>query len=465
LTSNEDKQVDRWTLPLLGIVVVAATFLRFSDLGGQSAWFDEAATWAQVRGGFVRMIVETARDNYPPLYNLLVWPLVKLFGDAEWVLRLPAAILGIVAIPAIFVLGATISGRFVGLLAAIVIAFSGYHIWYSQEARMYTLLAFTSIAYAWALLRYLNGEPRSRIPVIVACVALLFSHPYGVLNCGAIALGGLLMRPRPWGKVWLWQVTKLHLIAGAIFLPWALALAVQAVRITLGGFWIPSPTPQMVLEQLSDLTGHLLLPMAALSILALVPLRGRPRLAATLLLLSWAIAPILLGIVVSLISKPIFISRYVIGSLPALALLAAVGMARMLPGLKSQLLALVIVTAGAIASMLLASPGERTDWRGGAAIILAKMQPGDCVAVLPFYNGPTWQYYARAPQECWLLTEADIEEQLQSGWAGQLFAIIESNEYEPESLGDLIGARGQLREEWVRHNLQIYHFEIGPPSP
>ena len=461
MQTYEHTSADRWTLPLLGLLIAAGAILRLNDLGGQSVWFDEAATWAQVRGSFLRMIIETSADNYPPLYNLLTWPLVKLLGDAEWVLRLPAAILGIAAIPAIFLLGSSIAGRFVGLLAAVVITFSGFHIWYSQEARMYTLLAFTSIAYAWTLLRYLDDEARWRIPVLVACVALLFSHPYGAINCSAIAFGAFAMQSRPWNRAWLWQLTKLHLIAGAIFLPWALALVVQAVRITLRGFWIPTPTPQMVLQQLNDLTGYLLLPMVALSILALIPMRGRPRLASVFLLLSWAIGPTLIGIAVSLINKPVFISRYVIGSLPALALLASVGLARALPGPLTRIPALLLVLAGAIASMLMASPAARSDWRGAAAIVNARAQPADCIAVLPYYNAPTWQYYARAPRECWLLEDGEIEERLRGGWTGQLYAVVESSDYNSESLGNLIGARGQLRENWAQHNMQVYHFDIG----
>lgn len=461
LTDEENTRADRWTLPLLGVLIVAGAALRLHELGGQSLWYDEAASWDQVRGDVFRVIIETATDKYPPLYNLLTWLMVQIFGDAEWVLRLPAALLGIAAIPATYLLGARIAGRFVGLAAAVVIAFSGFHIWYSQEARMYTLLALTSIVYAWALLRYLDEEPRGRIAVIVACTALLFSHPYGIINCAVIAVGALLMRPRPWDRLWLRRLIKLHLIAGAIFLPWAIALLVQAVRITLRGFWIPSPTPEMVLQQLNDLTGYLLLPMAGLAILALVPLRGRPRLSATLLLLSWAVGPALVGIVVSLINKPIFISRYVIGSLPPLALLAAIGAARLLPGVKSQLLVLAAITAGTLSSLVLASSEVRTDWRGAVALVSERLQPRDCFALLPTYNTPSWSYYDRQPQPCWLQKTTEIEERLQTDWTGQFFALVENTEYDVAELDRLMGAKGTLRQQWSLHNINVYQFDVG----
>ena len=43
---------------------------------------------------FPEMISATIRDNYPPLYNVAAWGFVEVFGDAEWVLRLPAALFG-----------------------------------------------------------------------------------------------------------------------------------------------------------------------------------------------------------------------------------------------------------------------------------------------------------------------------------------------------------------------------------
>ena len=134
---------------LLAIVLVASA-LRLPTLGTQSLWFDEAATWSQVEGTLGDLFIRTSADNYPPLYNILAWLAVQVLGDAEWVLRLPAALLAVANVPLLYLLGRRIAGPSAGLLAAALLALSAYHVWYSQEARMYSLLAFAATAYAWA---------------------------------------------------------------------------------------------------------------------------------------------------------------------------------------------------------------------------------------------------------------------------------------------------------------------------
>src|SRR5271157_1579427 len=128
-------------ITMLGIVVIG-TWLRFRNLSSDSIWLDEAESWRQSKGSLADLISATAQDNYPPLHNLLLFAFMKVSGtDTEWVLRAPSALLGVGNIVAIYWLGALIGGRIAGVLAATVLATCGFHIEYSQEARMYALLA------------------------------------------------------------------------------------------------------------------------------------------------------------------------------------------------------------------------------------------------------------------------------------------------------------------------------------
>jgi mannosyltransferase len=70
--------------------------------------------------------------------------------DTEWVLRAPSALLAVGNVVAIYWLGVLIGSRIAGVLAPAVLATSGFHIYYSQEARMYTLLALAATLYAAA---------------------------------------------------------------------------------------------------------------------------------------------------------------------------------------------------------------------------------------------------------------------------------------------------------------------------
>lgn len=414
------------TIVAVGLLTLVAALLRLPALGEQSLWYDEAATWQQVNGSFFKLVSDTLSDNYPPLYNLLTWPLVQLFGDAEWVLRLPASLLGIATVPMIYLLGARLGGRATGLIAALFLTLSGFHVWYSQEARMYSLLAFAATTYAWVLLRYLDLQTPSRRNWLIASGAiLLFTHPYGPLTWLCLGFGALLAPPRPAAGADARKLIKYHLISAAIFFPWGVALLVHAVEITIGGFWIPSPTPTYVWSQLQFVTGNLLVPLVACAALAVIRPAGLPaaiRMALPMLLL-WLAGPIILGLLASVLTKPVFVARYVIGSLPALFVLAAYGITRWLPGMKSLAAATIACGAVAIASLVLAPPSPREDWRGAVAEVQQSLGEGDCVLILPSYNGASWEYYHRDKLECLLWSTEQVADQQATRPDARLFVL------------------------------------------
>lgn len=417
----------RVALAAICLLTVVAALLRLPTLGVQSLWYDEAATWSQVNGSFWKLISDTASDNYPPLYNLLAWPLVQTIGDAEWVLRLPAALLGIATVPLIYGLGVRLSGRATGLLAALFLTLSGFHVWYSQEARMYSLLAFAATAHAWVLLRYLQQPSTGRRNALIASGAmLLFTHPYGPLTWLAMGAGALLAPPRPAAGSSVRKLIKYHAISAAIFLPWGVALLVHAVEITIGQFWIPAPTPPYVWEQLQSLSGNLFLPLAACVLLAVVrpaTLPAEMRFALPVLL-AWLLGPALLGLVASVLTKPVFIARYLNGSLPALLLLAAYGITRWLPRPTALAAAVAAAAAVATASLVLASPAPRGDWRAAVAAVDRSLGADDCVTIVPAYNGPLWHYYSQQDVECLMERPESIGDRAPAG--ARLFVIVES---------------------------------------
>ena len=176
-----------WAISAIGIIAV---FLRFYDLGSDSIWGDEAATWLQSRGSLGDLIISTAHDNYPPLYNVLVWICIRIFGDAEWSLRLPAALLGTTNVFAIYWVGTLFGNRLAGIFAALLLCLSGFHIAYSQEARMYTLLACMATLFAGTSWRLVH-TPSAKWTLLstLAGSGLLYSHLYGAFTWAAIAFG------------------------------------------------------------------------------------------------------------------------------------------------------------------------------------------------------------------------------------------------------------------------------------
>ncbi|MEK7084284.1 MAG: glycosyltransferase family 39 protein, partial [Patescibacteria group bacterium] len=115
-----------------------------------SFWFDEIFTLELAKLPFGEMLALASRDTNPPLWTILMWPWVHLLPHAEWIVRIPALLLGILLIPLIGLLGRALLNDRTGLIAAFFVALSPPLIYFSTEARMYALFITLTVAAALA---------------------------------------------------------------------------------------------------------------------------------------------------------------------------------------------------------------------------------------------------------------------------------------------------------------------------
>ncbi|MFN8574376.1 MAG: glycosyltransferase family 39 protein [Gemmatimonadaceae bacterium] len=97
-------------------------------------------------------------DNKHPLYSLLAHVSLTAFGESAWSVRLPAMLLGVATIPALYALGVRITSRAEALAASALLALSYHHVWFSQNARGYSALAFFAVVATWILLQALRTD-------------------------------------------------------------------------------------------------------------------------------------------------------------------------------------------------------------------------------------------------------------------------------------------------------------------
>jgi mannosyltransferase len=179
--SGSDGRKARWW-PLAALVVLAA-ILRLSTLDLQSFWYDEAFTPVHVLhsslGATWRSIVHS--ENTPPLWYLLAWADARVLGTGEIALRLPSALAGIATVPVAWAIGAELAGRRAALITAALVAVNPLFIWYSQEARAYSLFVLMS---ALAMLCFLRAErepTRARMAAFALSGSLaLLTHYFAV---------------------------------------------------------------------------------------------------------------------------------------------------------------------------------------------------------------------------------------------------------------------------------------------
>ncbi|MBL8962384.1 MAG: glycosyltransferase family 39 protein [Gemmatimonadetes bacterium] len=172
--SSRIEQRDRWLI--VGLSVLALV-VRLPGLN-TGLWADEIySTLYAFRTPFPAQFLEFHGDNKHPFYSVLAHSAASLLGEAPWTLRLPAVLFGVASVPMLFALGRRIATRREAAFAALLLAVSYHHAWFSQNARGYSILGFCAITSTWLLLRVLD-EGRRRDSVAFAVVIALGAYTH-----------------------------------------------------------------------------------------------------------------------------------------------------------------------------------------------------------------------------------------------------------------------------------------------
>jgi uncharacterized membrane protein len=163
-----------WTL--VALTAVAVTLRAIGIDGG--LWLDEILTLVQSVRHPLREIATTfPGNNQHTLYSLLAHVSLRAFGEAPWSLRLPALAFGAATPVALYLFAREFTGRVEALLGALVIAVSYHHVWFSQNARGYSTLAFFALLSSWLLLRALRrGGAGDFAAYAIACALGAYTH-------------------------------------------------------------------------------------------------------------------------------------------------------------------------------------------------------------------------------------------------------------------------------------------------
>src|SRR6266849_1006024 len=164
----------RIVLILLVLVISVGALLRIVKLGSESLWLDEAYSIYTSQESLPEIVPEISKDVHPPLYYFALHYWLKFFGDSESATRSLSVVFGVIAIPWIYGLASLLFDRMTGLFSAVLLAWSHFNIEYSQEARMYELLALLSLGSFYFFLKLLKEETGIGTLVgYVVCTSLL----------------------------------------------------------------------------------------------------------------------------------------------------------------------------------------------------------------------------------------------------------------------------------------------------
>jgi mannosyltransferase len=156
--------------------ILAISIVLRANVGAE-LWLDEILMLHDyARAPLAKVATSYPNDNNHPLYSLLASLLVKLFGEHPSVLRAPALLFGLLAIPATYVFARRFATRIPALAAAMLIGFSYHAVWFSLNARGYTALLLSTLIATEAFLRSREGAKRAWIAHAFALGLGTYAH-------------------------------------------------------------------------------------------------------------------------------------------------------------------------------------------------------------------------------------------------------------------------------------------------
>lgn len=429
-----------------GILLVGLA-LRLLRLNFQPLWFDEGYSFYFAHLPVPALLAATAVDIHPPLYYLVLKGWLAVWGGilpAVTGARLLSVVWGVLAIPILWAIGRRVSRGRAGGWAALLLAVSPFHIYYSQEIRMYGMVTCLGALGVWLTLAAL--ERRRAVwwaGAGLALLAALYTQYYAFFVILALAVFLLVGRRRrehwrAWGAV----------LAGIAlaYLPWVWYTAPRLVTYVQYKVGMDKDLPLSAWEFLRRIllaygAGHLegawqgwwpagLVPAAlVLAGTAWLLLRKRPHPAQGTLLtlgLSWLIIPWLGGYFINLIApfNPPRSERLMLMALPAFLLLGGEVMQTALEQVRPAArraglagLALWIAIAGlSLAGFYTVPRYAQEDYRELAQFIKARALPTDAViCVFPWQVGYFRAYLASPP--VLIETPSQIYPQARQFWA------------------------------------------------
>lgn len=423
----------------LTVILVVGTLLRVLLLARKSLWLDEVVTLQVARMDIQDIIARSATqwEPHPPFYYLLMHYWIRL-GESEFILRLPSAILGIIAIPILYRLLRQWGETWGAMASAWLLAIAPLHIWYSQEARMYALVCTLGLASA---LCYSSGI-RSGKPldwglwVILTALGLYTDYSMLLVLAAQAALGAPLWKVYGRRGTHIWPLLA-WLLLTLSFLPQMQMLLHQVGQISrgAGGYFFSvqvllsrwgvevTPTQLFAVALLAGLIG-----LAALFVIPwlILPRWERIRrktywlwLAVGLYLVVLAASAVLRGLVLK--RQGLVLFPYILSGI-ATALSLSPRRLPLLLGLTLLTLPLTVYMAGI---------QEQESWRDTALLLEQQATPQDVILINASYMQLPLDYYYRGPVLRYGVGPASVPDQLSGLIAGhsRVWLILSSEIY------------------------------------
>ena len=172
---------------VIALIVASGIFLRF--YAHSALWLDEALTVDRSSLPVRDIATSLKQDGAPPLYYYLLHYWMDVFGQSDLATRSLSGVIGVATLPVAWLAANRFAGRIAAWVTLVLLASAPYAVYYSTEARMYSLeILLTGCGYL-ALSRALaRPRPGNLIAIGVVTAALLYTQYWSLYLVATVGI-------------------------------------------------------------------------------------------------------------------------------------------------------------------------------------------------------------------------------------------------------------------------------------
>ncbi len=435
---------------IAAIVMVANLFLLYH----QSIRLDESQSITLATRPISTLLVYNARDVHVPLYFLTLHFWIQIFGTQVVAIRTLSLIFFILSLPVIYIVAKESSNKNIAFLTLLLIMLSPFIMWFTMEARMYTLLILVTIINHFFFLRLYNSDGRvGKTEYVISSIFGLYTHYFFIFFLASQAIfviyEGIYIKKARFGKLFF----SLLFAAFLFFLPW-IAFVISQGKIANSQPMLAKPTTFNIFQTLVNFIFGFqqyniqtvlisLWPLLLVLFFVVFTQKRKIRILNIEYFLITTFVPVMLVFIISYF-RPIFLPRYLIFVTPTMFLMLAwliVNATKSLTSLVTMTLLAVMILFLIYQNSSSATP-VKEDYRNVVQNLNSTTSPRDLIAVsAPFtvypveyyYNGPArittipeWDRFNETGEGIPPYSEQNIGKQLKSyeGQYDRLFVVL-----------------------------------------
>ena len=465
------------TVITLGLAMLGVVAISQLVLAGQSLRLDEAQSMWQTSHSIGDTLRVVAQDVHVPLYHIILHFWQLYFGNGVATIRLLSLIFFLATIPLVYLLGKQVLKSGWALFAAVLYSFLPFMNWYSNEGRMYTLLACMATLSQLYFIRIMQGKKSWRGYGLTAIIGA-YSHYFFSFNLATQGIFYLVNRKR-FAPGSLKRFVIVGFLVALSLLPWLLYFhSLGSGKNTSPLLTRPSTVDffnifsQFIYGYQDNYINTIL--VSCWPLLVLVAFfgikRGQKISLAMSYLITAALVPVIIAFLFSFIASPFFLSRYMISSVAPLIILIVWLVSNYTPPLArvaSGLLVLVVLVTS-VQQYTSANTPVKEDYHGVATTIAAKAGPQDVVVLsAPFTIYPFEYYYNGSAQVATLpmwdrRAAGAIPAFDKFTMPAQVAALNKNHRYVYLVLSQNQGYEETIKQYYLHHFKQVSHHTYSP---